>query len=122
MNDRNKCEKWLENYLTPQMSRSAEKIKELFVEDCIYHYGPYYEPRKGLEAAYQHHKNALSHQHNLKYTWKLLAVTPEFALAWFDLTLTDDLPDVPNSYQGIFKFTLDDNGKCSLFEEWYNMA
>ncbi|HDY64675.1 MAG TPA: nuclear transport factor 2 family protein [Phycisphaerae bacterium] len=113
-------EQWLENYLVLHMARDASRIPELFAEDGVYWYGPYYQPRNGVDAIYEHHQNALSHQEDIKCKWKILAVTDEFALAWFDLTLKDLMEDEPNAYQGIIKFTLDDEGKCTFFEEWYN--
>lgn len=113
-------ERWLEEYLTPQKKRSPEKIRELFAEDGVYWYGPYYEPRKGVDAIYNHHKNALSHQEEINYEWKVLAVTVEYGIAWFDLTLKDLHPNEPGAYQGIFKVHLNDESRCVLFEEWYN--
>ena len=123
MLDKAVYEKWLSDYLTPQMSRDASQIPSLFADDGVYWYGPYYEPRCGVEAIYQHHRNALSYQEDIKYKWKLLSVTSDGeALAWFDLSLNDLTKGAPNAYQGIFKFTLNDQGKCTLFEEWYNFT
>lgn len=115
-------ERWLERYLVPQMSRDAELVKELFAEGAVYEYGPYYPCRRGVEAIYEHHRHALSHQFEIKYTWRVLAVTDAFALAWFDLTLRDEQPGEPDAYQGILKITLNADGKCTHFEEWYNVA
>ncbi len=115
-------EKWLEEYLKPQEKRSAEKIKELFAEDGVYWYGPYFEPRKGVDAIYDHHRNALSHQEQINYKWKVLAITDEYGIAWFDLTLKDIQPGEPGAYQGIFKIHINDQNKCTLFEEWYNFT
>ena len=122
MDNNARYEKWLDHYLTPQMINNPEIIKEIFAEDCRYCYGPYFASRNGLQETYEHHKNALSHQKNIKYIWKLLAATEKYGIAWFDLTLDDESPGEPNAYQGIFKITLNDDDKCALFEEWYNMT
>ncbi len=122
MNEKEIYEQWIENYLVPQMANDASKIPELFADEGVYWYGPYFEPRKGVDAIFEHHRNALSHQENIKYTWKILASNDEFALAWFDLTLKDLAENEPSAYQGIFKITLDEHGTCTLFEEWYNFT
>ncbi len=66
---------WLEQYLRPKEKRNPEKIKELFAQDAVYWYGPYYPPRHGLKAIYEHRKNALSHQEDLSCDYDVLATT-----------------------------------------------
>lgn len=111
---------WLEAYLRPQEKRSAEKIKELFAEDGVYWYGPYYPPREGVQAIYEHHKNALSHQEDLRYAYEILASTDDYGIARFNLTLKDLMPGEPNTYEGIFLVYLDRDNRCTLFQEWYH--
>jgi hypothetical protein len=111
---------WLEQYLRPQEKRNAEKIKELFAADGVYWYGPYYSPRRGVQAIYEHHRNALSHQENLKYRYEILATTSECGIAKFYLQLRDLIPGEPNRYEGIFLVYLNSQNQCTLFQEWYH--
>jgi hypothetical protein len=111
---------WLEQYLRPQEQRSAEKIKELFAPDGVYWYGPYFPPRHGVRAIYEHHRNALSHQEDLKYLYEILATTPECGIAKFQLRLHDLMPGEPNQYEGIFLVYLNSQNQCTLFQEWYH--
>lgn len=111
---------WLEKYLRPQERRSAETIKEVFAEDGVYWWGPFYEPRRGVQAVYEHHKNALSHQTDLKYDYEILAVTERYGIARFHLTLNDLMPGEPNEYDGLFLVHLNEQNQCTLFEEWYH--
>ncbi len=120
MPTREAFEQWLDDYLRPQQQRSAEKIKELFTEDATYAYGPFFEPRVGIDAIYNHHKNALSHQNDLKYTWNVLAVTEDYGLAHFHLTLTEQVEGEPNTYDGVFLVYLNAHGRCTRFEEWWH--
>ncbi|MCC7499126.1 MAG: nuclear transport factor 2 family protein [Bryobacterales bacterium] len=113
-------EAWLELYLRRQEQRDPEVIKELFAEDCVYWWGPFHEARYGLEATYNHHKNALSHQDNIKYEYEVLATTAEYGIARFHLTLHDQVPGEPDTYDGIFLVHLNGENKCTLFEEWYH--
>ena len=76
---------WLEKYLRPQEQRSADKIKEIFTEDGVYWWGPYGEPRHGVDAIYEHHRNALSHQEDIHYSYDILATTEAYGLARFYL-------------------------------------
>ena len=89
-------------------------------DDGVYCWGPFNPPRRGLKATYEHHKNALSHQTDWRCRYAILAVSEEHGIARFRLTLKDDLPGEPNTYDGIFLVRLNDQGKCTLFEEWYH--
>ena len=111
---------WLERYLRPQEKRSAEAIKDIFAEDGVYWWGPYGEPRHGVDAIYEHHQNALSHQEDIHYSYDILATTEKYGLARFYLKIRDREPGAPNRYEGIFMVHLNDKQKCTLFEEWYN--
>ena len=111
---------WLERYLRPQEQRNPEVIKELFSEEGVYWWGPFNEARHGVNAIYMHHKNALSHQENIKYTYEILATTEDYGIAKFHLTLKDLVPHEPDTYEGIFLVYLNDENKCTLFQEWYN--
>ena len=113
---------WLEKYLRPQEQRSADKIKEIFAEDGVYWWGPYGEPRQGVKAIYEHHRNALSHQEDIQYSYEILATTEAYGLARFYLKIKDHNPGAPNRYEGIFMVHLNEENKCTLFEEWYNFT
>ena len=113
---------WLEKYLRPQEQRSADKIKEIFTEDGVYWWGPYEEPRQGVDAIYEHHRNALSHQEDIHYSYEILATTEAYGLARFYLKIKDHNPGAPNRYEGIFMVHLNEENKCTLFEEWYNFT
>ncbi|MDP6776654.1 MAG: nuclear transport factor 2 family protein [Candidatus Latescibacteria bacterium] len=111
---------WLERYLRPQEKRSAEAIRNLFAEDGVYWWGPYSEPCRGVDAIYLHHRNALSRQEDIHYRYDILAVTERYGLARFYLKIKDLAPGEPNRYEGIFMVHLDDENRCTLFQEWYN--
>jgi len=111
---------WLESYLRPQEQRSAEMIKNVFAKDGVYRWGPFYESRRGHKAIYEHHRNALSHQTDLKYEYWILAVTEEYGIARFHLSLRELMKGGPDEYDGIFVIRLNQDNKCTLFEEWYH--
>lgn len=111
---------WLESYLRRQEQRDATVVREVFTQDGVYCWGPFNPPRHGVEAIYEHHRNALSHQTDIKYEYTILAATKKGGLAHFRLKLNDQMPGEPNNYDGIFLVHLNDEGKCTLFEEWYH--
>ena len=113
---------WMKNYLEPQESENAGKIKEIFAENSVYWWGPYSQPRHGLDAIYEHHRNALSHQKDTKYEFEILAVTPAYGIAHFTLSLRSLETGAPNYYEGIFQVFLDSAGRCTLFKEWYHYS
>ena len=111
---------WVEAYLRPQEQCDPECIRQVFAEDGVYWWGPFNESRYGIEAIYQHHKHALSHQSDLHYTYEILAVTETCGIARFHLTLTEQMPGAPDEYDGIFLVYLNAEHKCTRFEEWYH--
>jgi hypothetical protein len=113
-------QQWLELYLRRQEQRDATVVRELFAREGVYWWGPFNPPRRGVEAIYEHHRNALSHQTDIKYEYEILATTAQLGIARFRLTLNDQTPGEPNNYDGIFLVRLNDDGKCVLFEEWYH--
>ena len=116
---RQEFQQWLETYLRRQELRDATVVRELFAEDGIYWWGPFCPPRHGVEAIYEHHRNALSHQSDIKYEYEILATT-EKLVARFHLTLHEQIPNEPNTYDGIFVIQFNKERKCTLFEEWYH--
>ena len=44
----------------------------------------------------------------------------DYGIAKFYLTLNDLAPNEPDTYEGIFLVYLNDNNRCTLFQEWYN--
>ena len=111
---------WLERYVACQERGRPGTIRDLWAEDGVYWWGPFNEPRRGVEAVCEHHRNALSHQSNWRCRTTILAVTETYGIARFRLTLNDRLPGEPNRYDGIFLVHLNREGKCTLFEEWYH--
>ena len=118
--DRVSFERWLREYVRRQEQGDATVVRELWAEDGVYWWGPFNEPRRGVQAIYEHHRNALSHQSRWTCAVKTLAVTAEHGIAHFRLTLDDHVPGEPNTYDGIFLVCLNDEGKCTRFEEWYH--
>ena len=113
-------QQWLEDYLRPQEQRTADRIKELFTENGVYHWGPFQETRFGINAIYEQHRNALSRQDDIHYDYQILAVTETFGIAHFHLTIREIQEARHDEYDGIFKVHLDRTGRCTLFEEWYH--
>jgi hypothetical protein len=112
--------RWFESYVRRQEQRDATVVRELFAETGVYWWGPFYPPRHGVEAIYEHHRNALSHQTDIKYEYTIVATTKKYGVARFQLTLNEQMPGEPNTYDGVFVVHLNDEGKCTLFEEWYH--
>jgi ketosteroid isomerase-like protein len=112
--------KWLEGYVRAQERGDAEAIKEVFTEDGVYWFGPYNEPRRGLQAIYEHHKNALARQSDHRFDYEILATTEEYGIAKFRLFLKRIDTGEKMEYEGIFLVHLDDSNRCTLFEEWVN--
>lgn len=111
---------WLERYIRSQEQCQPEAIKDLFAEEGVFWWGPFNEARHGVDQICSHHKNALSHQENTEYEYEILAVRETYGIAKFRLSLNDLVPCKPDTYEGIFLVYLNDENKCTLFQQWYN--
>ena len=111
---------WLAAYIACQEQGNPEVIRHLWASDGVYWWGPFNQPRYGVDAVYEHHRHALSHQRDWRCQYTVLGVADGQGMARFRLTLNDDLPGEPNVYDGVFLVRLNAEGKCTLFEEWYH--
>lgn len=111
---------WLEQYTTTQECGNAEAIRTLFADESVYWWGPFYEPRVGVEAVYEHHRKALTRQFFRDYRFDIWAVREQDGIAWFQLRIENRENGRLSDYEGIFQIFLDKENKCKLFKEWYN--
>ncbi len=114
------CKSWLERYRAAWETRDPAAVVELFSENALYQENPYHEPMRGRAAVGEYWENVRRTQDDVRFRSELLAVTLDTGIAhWWASFLR-----VPSGKRvhldGVAAFTLDDEGRCRLFREWWH--
>ena len=113
-------DRWLDVYGRAWERQDVDGFVACFTEDAVYHWGPYSEPIRGhagIRAATEH---ALSDQEDVHFGHEPLAITPDgrgIARWWASMRIE---PAGTTEMEGIFLVTLDADGRCTDFREWWN--
>ncbi len=87
----------------------------------MYAWRPWSEPLRGHAAIAARTQQAISQQENVRFEHEVLALTPDgrgVARWWvaIDVPATGEVEE----NEGIFLVTLDADGRCTEFREWWN--
>jgi hypothetical protein len=110
---------WLKELITVWESRNPDGVINLVAENFIWHDAPLDKPISTKEMLVQEWQSVLDHE-DVKVTCEVLNVENNIGIAHWHATFTR-LPSKENTeLDGIYKVTLDKNGKCIEFHQWYN--
>jgi len=117
----NELRDWLDAYGRAWERQDVDAFLACFTEDAEYYWGPFGEPLRGHDEIRARTEKAVSQQHGIVFGHEPLAITPDGrGIAWW--TVTYDVPASGKRVQdeGIFLVTLDGDGRCREFREWWN--
>jgi uncharacterized protein (TIGR02246 family) len=112
---------WLDKYGLAWETQDPAAAAAIFTADASYAWGPFNEPicgREAIRAAWQHATQG--QQKGIRFGYEILAVTGAHGIArwWASMTATSSGREV--RMEGIFLITLDEQGFCETFREWWN--
>ena len=116
-------DRWLGVYGRAWERRDVDAFVACFAEDALYQWGPWSEPLNGHDEIRARTEQAVAQQEGVRFGHEPLAITPDgrgIARWWVSM-------DVPaegtvEEYEGIFLVTLDVEGRCTDFREWWNSS
>lgn len=115
-------EQWLRKYGAAWEAQDPEAATNLFTDDGVYAWGPFTEPIRGRDAIRQAWDIATrGNQSGIQFGSEMLAMTDDgrgIARWWASMTATQTGTQM--RMEGVFLITLEDDGRCSLFREWWN--
>src|SRR3954464_1958710 len=113
-------DRWLDVYGRAWERKDVDAFVGCFTPDAVYAWGPFGEALRGHDTIRARTDEAVSQQENVRFGHESLAVTADgrgIARWWVSL-------DAPGAsvveIEGIFLVTLDDDGLCTDFREWFN--
>jgi hypothetical protein len=106
---------WLEGYVRAWESNRPEDIAALFTEDARYFTAPYRDPWVGREGVIEGWLGRREEPGTWSFRWEIRAVCNGvgFVHGW------TSYPQEEHDYRNLWEITLDDEGRCSEFIEWW---
>lgn len=110
---------WFEALGTIWKKRQPEKIVDICAEKFVWHETPFSKPITDSSILIKEWK-AVSKQKDISFSYELITTTDNIGVAHWNAKFTRTPSMIKVEIDGIFKITLDANGKCTEFRQWYN--
>jgi ketosteroid isomerase-like protein len=114
-------DRWLGTYGRAWERKDADAFTGCFTDDALYAWGPWDKPLRGRDQIRDRFERATSRQQDVRFGHEPLAITPDgrgVARWWVSMNVPED--EVVEEDEGVFLVTLDGDGLCSEFREWWN--
>ncbi len=112
---------WLDRYAAAWTLGDADAVAELFAPAARYQDSPFNEPLEGREAIHDYWARAVRHsKRDVAYEAQVLAVGEDVGLAHWRGEFTSEPLEHRVQLDGILAATLDDDGLCTDFREWWH--
>jgi hypothetical protein len=109
---------WLEGYFAAWASNESEAVSALFAEDAVYSYGPFRGEAHGREEIVRRWVGG-GVQPGLQTWFEPLAIQGERGVAHWRVSFDED--DGRVELDGILVLDFDEQGRCTLHREWYDV-
>jgi hypothetical protein len=114
-------DRWLEIYGRAWERKDVDAFVACYATDALYYWGPWAEPLRGHDEIRAATERAIATQEGIRFGHEVLAITPDgrgIARWWVSTKVPGE--DTVEENEGIFLVTLDEDGLCTEFREWYN--
>jgi hypothetical protein len=113
--DREQLNDWVEGYVRAWESNRPEDIGDLFTDDARYFTAPHRPPWTGREGIIEEWLDRKDEPGDWSFRWEIRAVCDDmgFVRGW------TSYPQEGHDYSNLWEITLDDDGRCSEFVEWF---
>ncbi len=112
---------WLDRYGAAWEAQDPDAAASIFTPSGTYAWGPFNEPVRGREAIREAWDYATrGQQSDIRFGYEVLAVTDGRGIARWWASMRVNATGQPVRMEGIFLVTLDKDGLCEVFREWWN--
>ena len=112
---------WLRAYGRAWEEGDADAAAALFAPDAAYHETPFATPMVGRAAIYEYWRaGAGQSQRDVQFNFTILNLSERTGLAHWTASFLRLPSGRPVRLDGILAATFDDEGRCSLFREWWH--
>ena len=111
---------WLDAYGRAWTSRDPHAAADLFAEDGTYQVTPFVEPMRGTQAILDYWTHVTQTEEDIQFGYEILSATAEQGIARWWASFVIVPPGLQTKLDGIFLISLDENGRCHSFREWWH--
>jgi ketosteroid isomerase-like protein len=115
-------ETWLDAYKAAWESRDEQAASRLFSNDAEYYWTPFDPPQRGHREIATAWKNAVAQQQDVTFTYAVIAVTGERAVAHWHTRLTSVPKGERVELDGILIAEFAEPLRCRTFREWWHVV
>lgn len=110
---------WLDKLKSAWETKNPNAAIDLCAEKFLWHETPFSEPLKTKEQLLKEWKSVLS-QENISVSYEVLSINKNVGIAQWRATFTRFSSKEKVTLDGIFKVSLNEQGECTEFHQWYN--
>ncbi len=114
-----KFNNWLNKLKVAWETKNPNAAIDLCAEKFIWHETPFSKPLETKEQLLEEWKSVLN-QENISVSYEILSIHENLGIAHWTAKFTRIPSGNKANLDGIFKVSLDENGKCTEFHQWYN--
>jgi hypothetical protein len=118
--DRGAFKSWLDAYGKAWESRDAQAAAALYTENGTYRVTPFVEPMRGRKTIFEYWSNVARTEENVKFGYEILVASGELNIARWSASFVIVPQGLKTKLDGIFVISLDEQGRCTSFREWWH--
>ena len=111
--------KWLNRLKIAWETKNPEAAVNLCSEKFLWHETPFIEPLQTKEELLKEWQSVFK-QRNISFSYEILSVNDDFGIAQWNSSFIRLPSREKATLAGIFKVSLDADGNCTEFHQWYN--
>jgi hypothetical protein len=117
--DRARVQEWLDGYIRAWASNDAAEVSALFTEDAVYSYGPFSDELVGRDAIARSWLEDPDVPGSWEAEYRPILVEGQTAVANGRSRYFNADRSLRDEYDNIFLISLDADGRCAEFREWF---
>jgi len=110
---------WLDRLMIAWETKNPNAAVDLCAEKFLWHETPFSEPLKTKGQLLKEWQGVLN-QENISVSYEILSINENVGIARWIATFTRLPSKEKATLDGIFKISLNEQGKCTEFHQWYN--
>lgn len=111
---------WLDQVYYLWVNKKPELAPNICAENFLWYEAPFRQPYTTKEEIIKEWQGLRDFK-DIKVSFEILCVTEKYGIAKWNSESTQISTGKIFIYEGIYQVSLDDNGKCTEFREWFNL-
>lgn len=112
--------KWLQGLKNAWETKNPNVVVDLCAEKFLWYETPFSKPLDTKKQLLEEWKSVLN-QENISVSFEILSINENVGIAQWNVTFTRLPSREKITLDGIFKVSLNEQGECTEFHQWYNL-